>query len=268
MPHEPQPHGKLGKLAPRIDKRTLRMSKYIIKPPAPQAQSWTAMPEKDFATPWPMFLNDNLGDCVIAASGHMITGWTANAGKPYMPSDDQIEIAYEKVGGYIPGRPDTDNGCVMLDALNYWRKTGIAGHQIQAFVSIDPLKGSWTKSTWNSQEIMDAVWLFGTAYIGLALPNTAQGMSQWTVDPGGPFGSANAAAGSWGGHCVPIVAYSPAGLTVITWGAPLHMSWNFMRWYMDEAYGVLSQDWIEANGQAPDNFNLAQLEADLISVVS
>jgi hypothetical protein len=33
--------------------------------------------------------------------------------------------------------------------------------------------------------------------------------------------------------------------------------------YCDEAYGVLSADWIAANDQAPSNFDLAQLEADL-----
>jgi hypothetical protein len=259
-------NGKLGKLAPRIDKRTLKMSKYIIKPPAPTQESWTAVPAKLFQDPWPMFLNDNLGDCVIAASGHMITEWTANAGKPAMPNDAQILKGYEDVGGYNPADPTTDQGCAMLDALNYWRKTGIAGHQILAYVSIDPLKGAWKGNTWGSAEMMDSIWLFGAAYIGLALPLTAQGQNQWLVDPGGPSG--DAAPGTWGGHCVPIVAYNPAGLTVITWGGPMHMSWNFLRWYCDEAYGVLSKDWIGVNGQAPDHFNLAQLEADLISIIS
>ncbi len=247
----------LGKLAPRLEKRTLRMTKYLKAPPAPRSQDWTGA-----ETVWPMYLNDTLGDCVVAASGHMIEEWTANAGKPFQPDNAQILKAYEDVGGYIPGDPSTDNGAVMLDALNYWRQTGIAGHTILAYVGIDPLKsGSFDGKTWRSLEIMDAIWLFGAAYIGLQMPLSAQGMDIWTVPPGGAFGDGS--PGSWGGHCVPVVSYSQNGLTVITWGQKMRMSWNFLHAYADEAYGVLSQDWIEANNQAPNHFDLVALKADL-----
>ena len=80
------------------------------------------------------------------------------------------------------------------------------------------------------------------------------------------------APGSWGGHCVPIMQYNASasnrkGYEVISWGEVIDMTPLFMTTYGDEAYVVLSQDWI-ASGKAPNGFNLAQLMADLQSITS
>ena len=56
-----------------------------------------------------MFLNDSLGDCVIAAMAHMIMQWSyyASGGSGmYTPTDQQVLAAYEILGGYQPGNPD------------------------------------------------------------------------------------------------------------------------------------------------------------------
>ena len=55
--------------------------------------------------------------------------------------------------------------------LNYWRQTGIAGHKIQAFMALEPS---------NHTHVMDAVWMFGGCYIGLALPKIAQAQTRTT----------------------------------------------------------------------------------------
>ena len=34
--------------------------------------------------------------------------------------------------------PDTDRGAVELDVLRYWRKTGIGGTKIDAFMALEP----------------------------------------------------------------------------------------------------------------------------------
>jgi hypothetical protein len=141
----------------------------------------------------------------------------------------------------------------MLDALNYWRTTGIAGHKILAFVSVNPL---------NADEVREAVYLFGNVFTGIQLPTSVQGFNSWTVPDGGTA-SQNGQPGSWGGHCIPMVAVSPKSRTVVTWGGTLKMSPNFETDYVDEMYAVLSLDWIEKNGLSPSQFNLAQLEADL-----
>jgi hypothetical protein len=257
---------KLGKLAPRIDSRTLLMAKYTQElPPAPKFEIWTAVPQDTYPDPWPMFANDRLGDCVPAAAGHQIAAWTANAGNPFMPEECDILKAYEDIGGYVPGQPWTDQGCFMLDALNYWRKTGIAKHKIGAFVALD-LQNKIDGPTHRIVEIMQAVWLFGGAYIGLGLPITARCQDIWTVPDGGPDAGGNNAPWSWGGHCVPVVEYSRTGVKVITWGRELWASWHFIYQYCDEAYGILSPDWISTAGTSPNGFDLATLAKDLDAI--
>jgi hypothetical protein len=200
-----------------------------------------------------MMLNDTLGDCTCACAGHMIEQWTTYAGSAVTPPDNSILQAYEAVGGYNPADPNSDKGAVILDVLNYWRNTGIANDKIMAFASLEPK---------NHTEVMDAVVLFGNCYLGVQLPVTAQDQTVWAVPPGGPTGQG--APGSWGGHAIPIVAYDTRGLTVVTWGALKRMTWGFLDAYCDEAYAVLSQDWInKVTMLTPAKFDLATLEADL-----
>lgn len=256
---------QLGKRAPRLDGRTLKLAKYLTPSlPTPPLKAGYI----DKVQTWPMYLNDELGDCVIAAAGHMIEQWTAFSSatsSPVLVTNKDILKGYEAVGGYVPGNPDTDNGCDMLTALKYWRRTGFGGHKVSAFVSVD-----YT----NQKEVEQAIYLFGNVYIGLALPLTAQnpvttepsGLSCWQMTAEGTNGDAS--PGSWGGHCVPIVGYSsdPAGhpgVALVTWGEQYAMTWKFANTYVDEMWAVLSPDWFESNGDAPNGFNLDQLKADL-----
>ena len=144
----------------------------------------------------------------------------------------------------------------MLTALKYWRKTGIAGHKIAAFISLKP---------GNQTELEQAIALFGNVYLGFALPLSAQNQERWEIDDGDPQA---AVPGSWGGHCVPGVQYEPNLRTAVSWGGLLQFTANFYARYCDEAYAVLSQDWIEANGKSPSGFDLAQLQADLAEVTA
>ncbi len=246
---------KLGKGPARHDPRTLQLAKYIpptaIAPP-PAKEEWAKR-----VAQWPMMLNDKLGDCTCACAGHMIEQWTTYASKTVTPADAAVLKAYEDVGGYNPADPSTDNGAVILDVLNYWRKTGIGGRQILAFAAIEPK---------NHTEFMDSVVLFGNCYIGVALPVSAQTQAVWAVPPGGPTGQG--APGSWGGHATPIVSYDMRGLIVVTWGALKRMTWGFLDTYCDEAYAVLSQDWIEKTNLAPNNFDLTALQADLQQITA
>jgi len=247
---------KLGKKAPRLDPRTLRFAKYIQAVPSPPI-------EVDYLPahgPWPMYANDSLGDCVEAAAGHMIDEWQyCTQPDALQPTTAQIIQAYSGATGYVPGDPLTDQGTDMLTFLKYWRKTGVGGHKILAFVSLE---------TGNLTQLEQAIWLFGASMIGLALPISAQNQSAWSV-PGNLQG--DAAPGSWGGHCVPVGAYRhdfPSRLrnTVVTWGQTLTMSDYFYQCYCDEAYAVLSQDWIEKQGVSPSGFDLAALQADLAAL--
>lgn len=160
---------KLGKLPPRRDPRTLKFAKYLRKgsvlPPAPAAVDWTAT-----ISSWPMMANDTLGDCTCAAAGHMIECWTANVGDAFTPSNAQIVAAYSATSGYVVGDSATDTGAIELDVLNYWRQHGIAGHKIHAYAAFDPRDAECARQ---------AIALFGGAYIGLALPLSAQQQDVW-----------------------------------------------------------------------------------------
>jgi hypothetical protein len=242
---------KLGKLPPKYDRRTLRMADYLdhaILPPPPPQVDWSKK-----LTALGMMANDRIGDCTCAATGHLHQLWTANNGPEVTPPDSAIIKAYEDVGHYVPGDESTDNGCVELDVLNYWRKVGIGGHKIFAYVGLEPR---------NRLHVELAISLFGGATIGVALPVSAQRQHVWSV-VGGP----DAVPGSWGGHEIALVAYNPMGLTCITWGKLLVMTWEFFVKYTDEAYGVLSADWAAESKKAPSGFTFAQLEQDLKVVI-
>lgn len=250
---------KLGKRPVKLDKRTLKLSTYIKELiPPPVKSSYVQLVPR-----WPMMLNDMLGDCVIAAMGHVIQQQTTYAsGKAFVPSDSAILKGYMDVGGYQPGNPFTDNGCVMLDALKYWRKTGIAGHKILAFATL---------KLGNMNELKQAITLFGNVYLGVDLPVTAQYQDKcWSVVPDA---GAEADPLSWGGHCVNCAMYDPAipeeansTIGFVSWGQLMYMTTAFYRRYVSEAYVVLSQDWIEQNGVSPSGFDLTTLLSDLDAV--
>lgn len=254
---------KLGKLPPRIDSRTLRLAKYLGQqgtdrralPPAPPAVDWTAK-----ISSWPMMANDTLGDCTCAAAGHMIECWTANLGDAFTPTSAQIIAAYSATSGYVSGDPATDNGAVELDVLNHWRQQGIAGHKIDAYAALDVAAAS---NRQNHECVKQAIAVFGGAYIGLALPLSAQQQDVWNVPSPWSHLRGQGAPGSWGGHAVPVLAYDADGLTCITWGAKKRMTWDFFAQYCDEAYAPLSPDWLSQQGLDPSGLDFTQLQSDL-----
>jgi hypothetical protein len=246
---------RLGKHRPEFDSRTLLFGAYTTSNlPAPP-------PSVDYSkavASWPMMGNDNYGDCTCAAAGHMIEAWTANTGQQKTLTDSMVLSAYNYFAG-----DDADAGASMLDVLKYWRKTGIGGDKILAFTQLR------LRST---IQVKDSVSLFGSCYIGISLPDFAVApgadllATPWVIPAQGPVG--DAAPNPQNGHCIPAVGYDEHNLYVVTWGALKMMSWEFYRTYMDEAYAVLSHDWISQKlGTSPQGLDLASLQADL-SVVT
>lgn len=242
---------KLGKLPPRFDSRTLLLSKYItpaLPPPPDSADYSTAIGT------WPMMLNDNYGDCVVAAAGHMIQEWTANTGNEFIPPDSDIASAYTHWVGSA-----TDQGISMLDFLLYWQTFGLAGRTIDSFTMLE---------LGNNVQAQDSIYLFGNCYIGVALPDFAVKTDDpWDVPSSGPIGAA--APNPKNGHCIPAVAYDQRFLYVVTWGAIRKMSWRFYDSYADEVYAVLSTDWINKTlGTSPEGLDLSTLQKDLKAVTA
>jgi hypothetical protein len=242
---------RLGKLPVRHDGRTLKLAQYSCAlAPAPATCDHTGT-----ISQLGMMRNDVLGDCTVATVGHMIQAWTAEDGNQVIIPDDDIINMYSAVSGYVPGQESTDQGAVVLDVLNYWRKTGLDGHMLGAYVALQ-LK--------NHKEAMQAVYYFGAAYLGLALPVSAQTQKVWTVPPEGLQEVGE--PGSWGGHAVPLVAYNVTGPLCITWGKLQQMTWDFYDAYCEEAYACFSQDIVGEDGKSPEGFDSAQLKVDLSEI--
>lgn len=250
MLHDPT-RLRLGRKPARLDDRTLRLARYITPGALPVAPA--AYDSGSKVTDWGMFANDQLGDCTVAGILHMIMLWDSQDSAVPNFSDANAITLYEQLCGYVPGDPATDQGGVELDILNAWRKTPILGHDLTAYVSVNPKNWSHVKL---------AHWLFGSLYLGLNLPTSAQDEEVWADTSGVP--------GTWGGHAVASSAYADRAncldsdtLTVITWGAPKKMTRQWLAKYCDELYAPLSPTWLGTAGKAPNGFDMDQLRADL-----
>ena len=239
--------GRLGKLPVRVDVRTLRVERYLDRAVLPAPPETLDL--SDRVTEWPMYANDRIGDCTTAAAGHMIEAWTAEAGgRAIEVPEGAVLTAFDAVKQVDP--VSGEEGAVVVDVLNYWRKLGIGGHRIGAFARV-PLHDFELART--------AAWLFGGLYVGVDLPLTAQEQPvwDWTGSLAGP-----AKPGSWGGHAIDLVRYAPDSITVVTWGRLQEVTWAFWERYFDEVYAILSTDFL-AGGKAPNGFDLDALRADL-----
>jgi hypothetical protein len=152
----------------------------------------------------------------------------------------------------------------MLDVLNYMRNVGLGReadgtpHTIGAFAKVNHA---------NKDELKAASWMFGGLYIGAWLPNSAaeemRAGKPWSRTSG-----ENAEPGSWGGHAMHSVAYSPTGITLATWGRLQKASWEWVAAYVDEAYCVISEDLLLSSGKTAQGFNVDRLQAELAALGS
>lgn len=201
--------------------------------------------------------NDKLGCCTISGVGHLIQEWTAlTQPTETIISDATIRSLYSKWCGYVDGDPYTDNGGIAADVLRSWYQQPIEGHTLDGFAAIRP---------GNRGTIRDAIYLFGGAYVGVQLPISAQN-GAWDRLPDAPLTGDNA-PGSWGGHAIPLVPpYDEKWLHCITWGGLKPLSWDWLDPYMDEGFGCLSKDFLDASGRTPAGFDWATVQADMQAI--
>jgi hypothetical protein len=251
---------KLGRKARRYDPRVPHLSRLLAGqtlPPVPAPLNWTAGMPSNFG----MMLNNVIGDCTCAGWGHQKQIWTFNAaGAEVTTPDTDIEALYAACGGYVPGDPNTDNGCIEQDVLNYLHSTGLDGDKLDAYFEVDVR---------NHDDVKRTVAWCGGSYIGFQVPAylmqlTVAG-STWDV-PGASGVPSDADTSDVGGHCVVVCGFDDAGLDLISWGAQYRMSWAFWAAHVDEAYGLIDADWLRATGQTPANMTLAELQAQMQAI--
>jgi hypothetical protein len=184
--------------------------------------------------PEQMFGNDQVGDCVIAGRANYTRRaeyYQQRKGVP-ITTQDVLREYFRETGG-------DDTGLVLLTSLKEWRKAGWYlsedGHTYSLYAFAELKHGS-------KLELELSVSCLLGAYIGLLLPTTAcdqiDAGQTWDV-AGNPATDPDAQPGSWGGHCVYVVAYDPEGPTCVTWGQRQKMTWAFYDAYCDEAYGIV-----------------------------
>lgn len=240
---------KLGRQPARFDSRVPEFSRYLkaALPAAPASTNWRAA-----VSEWNMLANDTLGDCTAASKCHAIQLWTANASKEARLTDADAIKFYSQTTGYDPNDPSTDQGGVMLDVLSWWLKHDLSGHKIDAFAALD----------FNSRaNLRDAVWLCGLADIGVNLPIAAQTQDDWVLTSDGLKGDGEPR--SWGGHDCTIVDYDENWCYIATWGIIKRASWDWIHAYTEEAYAILSREWLKSTGKTPSGFDYDTLIQDM-----
>jgi hypothetical protein len=243
---------KLGRKAVVVDSRTMRLSKYFTAtlPPPPPARDWTLGGKS-----WGMMLNDQLGDCTCAGLGHAVQIWTANASKEVTVTDAQVLTAYEQWCGYDPSDPSSDQGGIELNVLKDFKAQGFAGHNLTAFAAVLPA---------NKIHVQQAINLFVGLYIGMdvpqfIMPDDGETPAVWDLNP-------TADNTIIGGHCVYVTGYDANTISFISWGQNYKMSWAYWSKFVDEAYALISTDFIKAGGTSPSGFSLEDLETDLVNI--
>ena len=211
---------------------------------------------------WPLWRNGDqlgnhgqtipgLGDCTAVSVASASRVLTAARGGEVELTDQEVVGIYQ-ANGYDPARPATDQGAVELDVLNRWCETGyVIGRQAP-----DVLTGYGAVEPKNHDGVRRAIAMLGGLYVGLGLPDYA-------VSEGAVWAAPRQRVGIAGGHAVFVHGYDADGLWLNTWAERKRMEWGFLDAFCDEAYGLLSRDWLEVNGASPMREDLLAMAAEL-----
>lgn len=213
-----------------------------------------------------VYLNDQLGDCVIAGMQHVEGVLTANASPtagPALFSDLNTQWLYECIGGYNPDDPSTDGGCDEQTALNFWQTKGLEPNgngKIAAWIAVDGT---------NAIETSLALWLFENLIFGVELPE--DWITPFPSRPGFLWDVAGPPEAS-NGHCFIAYGYDPGYKRISTWGMTGILTDAAIAKYAvpsvyGQVYAVLSMDAIDkASLKAPNGFDWDQLRADMLAM--
>jgi hypothetical protein len=238
--------GMFGKLAPHPEDThpRVKLATHTSIPGLPPTPAVVDYASK--VRSWPMYMNNQLGDCTCAGIAHMVQAWTAySRGLVTVPNSAVLDL-YERMG-YVPGRVDTDRGAVEQDVLAEVHRNGIGGHKILAYAQVDHT---------NLDAMKTALFMFGSLYLGAQMPGIAATQFEqhqpWHVQPGSPIE---------GGHCFVAQRWdvSDAPMEVVTWGALQRVTEEWWMTYGEEAWVIITPDWMTANGKSANGIDVVSL---------
>ena len=252
---------RLGKNAVKTKPKTLQMGDFLnlsVLPAPPAAFDWSIVKRKPLI--YGMDGNDDHEDCVFASACHHIGTWTGNTGDEQIATAADALAAYSDFAGFNPKNPATDSGANMLATATLWRTKPIFGHKIKAFAALD-LK--------RLDLVAAAMFLFGGAWIGWAMPKAWQGADVWDTSPTGNM-EGDWKPWSWGGHATHGPAFSPKLLGIKSWAQDVPATIPAFEAYAEEGYVLISEDtWETLTGnQCPAGVDGAALQAALARVTA
>jgi len=229
---------RFGRSRPKPGFPRFRLSRYMVRTALPAPPASVDYSPDAAASLSNVYLNQELGCCVIAGGFHVIGVETGNAtgGTPWVATNDQVIAQYSAIGGYVPGNPATDQGCDEVTAMNYWTSTGFPdGSKLLGWLEVDAT---------NQLEMQTALDLFEDLLFGIELPDAYvdpfPSGNGFTWDVAGDPVAAN-------GHCIIGCGYDSTGIKVDTWGMLGTMTWAAVAKYCVPSAGgalyvLLSQD--------------------------
>lgn len=233
----------------------------------------TDVDRASLVTDWPMYCNgpdpenatvcpgspSGCGCCVWAELGHMIQGMTAYAGTEIILPASSIITGYASTG-YDPQTGANDNGTDPVQALEYMRTTGLT----DALGSTHKFAGYARFGNPADEELIGQVLeTFGTVFMAFDMQQAQEDQ----FSEGMPF--------TWvkgspvvGGHgiCLQRRATGMDILRYPCWGELQAGNKAFQFNQCTDAYAVVSEDFIRANGTTVGGMDLEQLLADLDAV--
>jgi hypothetical protein len=247
------PIRRLGRLPRAFDQTIPHISSLMmtaVRPPMPPPSvHWTDGLD---ITDYGMMLNNQLGDCTIAAAYHLMQIWSGHGrGLILTEPDNFVGQAYRELAGY-DGTPATDKGAIEQDILHKWLTRGVpiaegtvenpapGRSRILFYAEIDKRM---------RMDVCRSINDCGGVYIGFDVP-------AWLMetDPLPPVWNVRAENNQIvGGHAVCLTGYDFSSFTfdLISWGKPYKMDFAFFNEYVMEAYAVSHPWFINATGKTP-----------------
>lgn len=193
--------------------------------------------------------NDRFGCCGFAGFGHYKQSVCSNLGIPCDVTEKLVLGWYSECTGFDQSRPSTDNGVVLLGALQYFKDQGL----ILGYGRVD---GN------NPAHVTRAMQLFGGLYTGWDLPIAWQSSARWSK---GPNLRGDWEPNSWGGHCVSVHRHDSAtNLLIDTWGDWKDTDSDARPDYCPEVYALILPEWVAH--RSIQGFDLAKLQSQLTLV--
>lgn len=225
---------KGGRLPADPSKPRLKLRLFLKAVPAPPTSvDWFSR-----ITDWPVYANDSIGDCTEAMVGHNIQNTsTYGDGATVTITDRDVIAAYSRVSGYDPATGANDNGALLQDVYNDWRRNGVGGHKALAFAEVNVK---------DLNEVKTAINVFGGAGLGIVVDETMM------ADFNAGKGWTRTGGAKLGGHAIVAVGYDAEGVWVVTWGAVIKMTWAVFRKVCEEVWAGVLPEWVnDTSGKDP-----------------